>query len=84
MWPHGVMVKHLSGFYKADGVAVTAEPGNRTHVRFHVSSCHITNDFDVSSCHMTNDFDVSHPFLMVPLVNNAALLQGTICIFYHF
>ena len=37
VWPQGALVKHVRGLFKADGVNVTAEPGNSMHARFYVS-----------------------------------------------
>ena len=37
VWPQGALVKHVRGLFKADGVNVTAEPGNTMHSRFYVS-----------------------------------------------
>lgn len=35
VWPQGALVKHVRGLFKADGVNVTAEPGNSMHARFY-------------------------------------------------
>ncbi len=37
-WQHGVLVKHVKGLFKADGINNAAEPGNSMHSRFYVSS----------------------------------------------
>ena len=37
VWPPGALVKHVRGLFKAEGVNVTAEPGNSMHGRFYVS-----------------------------------------------
>ena len=37
VWPQGALVKHVKGLFKAEGVNVTAEPGNGMHGRFYVS-----------------------------------------------
>ena len=36
-WQHGVLVKHVKGLFKADGINNAAEPGNSMHSRFYVS-----------------------------------------------
>ncbi|KAK6187779.1 hypothetical protein SNE40_005729 [Patella caerulea] len=36
VWPQGALVKHVRGLFKADGINVTAEPGNSMHGRFYV------------------------------------------------
>ena len=38
VWPPGALVKHVRGLFKAEGVNVTAEPGNSMHGRFYVST----------------------------------------------
>jgi hypothetical protein len=38
VWPQGALVKHVRGLFKAEGINVTAEPGNSMHGRFYVSS----------------------------------------------
>ena len=48
MWPQGALVKHVRGLFKADGVNVTAEPGNSMHARFYVSV--ILGQLSISSC----------------------------------
>ncbi|KAL3883145.1 hypothetical protein ACJMK2_029438 [Sinanodonta woodiana] len=35
VWPQGALVKHVKGLFKADGINVTAEPGNSMHGRFY-------------------------------------------------
>lgn len=35
VWPQGALVKHVRGLFRADGVNVTAEPGNSMHGRFY-------------------------------------------------
>lgn len=40
VWPQGALVKHVRGLFKADGINVTAEPGNSMHARFYVSPRH--------------------------------------------
>ncbi|XP_052237907.1 transmembrane protein 39A-like isoform X2 [Dreissena polymorpha] len=35
VWPQGALVKHVRGLFKAEGVNITAEPGNSMHGRFH-------------------------------------------------
>lgn len=35
VWPQGALVKHVRGLFKAEGVNVTAEPGNSMHGRFY-------------------------------------------------
>ncbi|XP_076445240.1 transmembrane protein 39A-B-like isoform X2 [Babylonia areolata] len=35
VWPQGALVKHVRGLFKAEGVNVTAEPGNSMHIRFY-------------------------------------------------
>ncbi|XP_048769380.1 transmembrane protein 39A-like isoform X1 [Ostrea edulis] len=35
VWPQGALVKHVKGLFKADGINVTAEPGNGMHGRFY-------------------------------------------------
>lgn len=36
VWPHGALVKHVRGLFKAEGINVTAaEPGNSMHGRFY-------------------------------------------------
>ncbi|XP_041350642.1 transmembrane protein 39A-like isoform X2 [Gigantopelta aegis] len=35
VWPQGALVKHVRGLFKAEGVNVTAEPGNSMHSRFY-------------------------------------------------
>jgi hypothetical protein len=37
VWPQGALVKHVRGLFKAEGVNVTAEPGNSMHGRFYFS-----------------------------------------------
>ena len=37
VWPQGALVKHVRGLFKAEGVNITAEPGNSMHGRFYVS-----------------------------------------------
>lgn len=37
VWPPGALVKHVKGLFKAEGINVTAEPGNGMHGRFFVS-----------------------------------------------
>ena len=36
VWPPGALVKHVRGLFKAEGVNITAEPGNSMHGRFYV------------------------------------------------
>ncbi|BFZ09234.1 hypothetical protein BsWGS_12273 [Bradybaena similaris] len=36
VWPQGALVKHVRGLFKAEGVNVTAEPGNSLHSRFYM------------------------------------------------
>ncbi|XP_071112423.1 transmembrane protein 39A-like isoform X1 [Haliotis cracherodii] len=35
VWPQGALVKHVRGLFKAEGINVTAEPGNSMHGRFY-------------------------------------------------
>lgn len=35
VWPQGALVKHVRGLFKAEGINVTAEPGNGMHGRFY-------------------------------------------------
>lgn len=35
VWPQGALVKHVRGLFKAEGVNITAEPGNSMHGRFY-------------------------------------------------
>lgn len=35
VWPPGVLVKHVRGLFRAEGINITAEPGNSMHVRFY-------------------------------------------------
>lgn len=35
VWPQGALVKHVRGLFKAEGINVTAEPGNTMHGRFY-------------------------------------------------
>ncbi|ESO94823.1 hypothetical protein LOTGIDRAFT_117951 [Lottia gigantea] len=35
VWPQGALVKHVRGLFKAEGINVTAEPGNSSHGRFY-------------------------------------------------
>ncbi|XP_005090602.1 transmembrane protein 39A isoform X2 [Aplysia californica] len=36
VWPQGALVKHVRGLFKAEGIIVTAEPGNSLHSRFYM------------------------------------------------
>ncbi|KAK3734942.1 hypothetical protein RRG08_038966 [Elysia crispata] len=36
VWPQGALVKHVRGLFKAEGINVTAEPGNSLHGRFYM------------------------------------------------
>lgn len=36
VWPQGALVKHVRGLFKAEGINVTAEPGNSLHSRFYL------------------------------------------------
>jgi len=36
IWPHGALVKHVRGLFKAEGVNNSAEPGNSMHYRFYL------------------------------------------------
>ncbi|KAK3090513.1 hypothetical protein FSP39_012398 [Pinctada imbricata] len=36
VWPQGALVKHVRGLFKAEGINVTAEPGNGMHGRFYL------------------------------------------------
>ncbi|XP_055887615.1 transmembrane protein 39A-like isoform X2 [Biomphalaria glabrata] len=36
VWPQGALVKHVRGLFKAEGINVTAEPGNSLHSRFYM------------------------------------------------
>jgi len=36
VWPQGALVKHVRGLFKAEGINVTAEPGNNVHSRFYL------------------------------------------------
>ncbi|XP_059153925.1 transmembrane protein 39A-like [Physella acuta] len=36
VWPQGALVKHVKGLFKAEGINVTAEPGNSLHSRFYL------------------------------------------------
>lgn len=38
LWPHGSVVKYNKDTYRSEGLCTAAEPGNRNHCRFHVSS----------------------------------------------
>eukprot|EP00106_Octopus_bimaculoides_P000188 XP_014767630.1 PREDICTED: transmembrane protein 39A-B-like [Octopus bimaculoides] len=35
VWPPGVLVKHVRGLFRAEGINITAEPGNSMHSRFY-------------------------------------------------
>lgn len=47
MWPQGALVKHVRGLFKADGINVTAEPGNSMHARFYVSDIDLEQTHDM-------------------------------------
>lgn len=36
VWPQGALVKHVRGLFKAEGINITAEPGNSLHSRFYL------------------------------------------------
>jgi len=38
VWPKGILVKHVKGLFKADGINNAAEPGNSMHYKFYVST----------------------------------------------
>lgn len=39
LYAQGVVVKHVREYFKAEGIANCAEPGNQSHLRYYVS-CH--------------------------------------------
>ena len=48
VWPQGALVKHVRGLFKAEGINVTAEPGNSLHARFYVSQSIVLPSFSRS------------------------------------
>ncbi|XP_014599514.1 PREDICTED: transmembrane protein 39A isoform X2 [Polistes canadensis] len=36
LWPHGSIVKYNKETYRSEGLCTAAEPGNRSHYRFHI------------------------------------------------
>ena len=48
VWPQGALVKHVRGLFKAEGINVTAEPGNSLHARFYVSQSFMLPSFSRS------------------------------------